>query len=85
MPTNPIVTNNPSVYVTQSGDMFDLISFNIWGTEYFADELQYANPSFANIWEFDAGVSLVIPQITLPTIVPNVPPWVIISSTNGGL
>ena len=68
----------PATYQTVGGDMWDWISFQLYGTEYNADQLQYANPEYATVWVFDSGVTLTVPKINV-VIPTNNPPWIAIS------
>lgn len=70
----------PTEYTTRSMDMWDLISFRLFGTEYNSDALQYANPNYALVWQFDSGVVLNVPQNIQPKVPINSPPWVVIAS-----
>ena len=69
----------PLTYVTSGGDCWDMISFRLFGSEYFSDQLIYTNPAYAMVWVFDAGALLTVPNITPKRNIPT-PPWVQISA-----
>ena len=50
-------------YRTIQGDTWDLISFKIWGTEKYHEELQEANREHYNTVFFSANVVLKVPEI----------------------
>jgi phage tail protein X len=61
-------------YTTSSRDMWDAISFAVYGTEKFVSELMQANPSLIDIAVFDAGVQIVCPDIAVAASA-QLPPW----------
>ena len=68
----------PSVYVTQQGDMWDLIAFRVWGRETLFQHLLAANPAQREVVRFEAGVALRVPELpvrALRTIQDTRPPW----------
>jgi phage tail protein X len=60
------------------GDMWDSISFNVYGTSIYAPVLMNANPTVANTTVFNAGVVLTIPVVNA-TINVSMVPWGTIS------
>jgi hypothetical protein len=68
----------PRTYTTVAGDQWDYISYQLWGTEYYSDQLQYANPAYANVWVFSPNIALTVPVVPPPKTV-QTPPWVQIS------
>lgn len=48
-------------YTTKSGDTWDRIAKEIYGSEYHADILMEANPEQIGTFIFDAGVELSTP------------------------
>jgi len=48
-------------YTTKSGDTWDKISKEVYGTEYHADILMAANPAQIGTFIFEAGVELSTP------------------------
>ena len=61
-------------YVTEQGDMFDEIALLAYDDEHKAPVLIEANPQYAGVIVFDAGVELEIPEITV-TVAETLPPW----------
>lgn len=61
-------------YVTIQGDMWDGISYKVYGSEYYMAELIEANPEYREVVIFPANISLTIPDITVPTT-QILPPW----------
>ena len=62
-----------NTYTTEQEDMFDLISYRIYGTEKFANVLMRANPAYAAVVKVDAGIALNIPEVNISTSVGNAP------------
>ena len=62
------------IYTTNSGDMWDAISYNVYGAERFADALILANPALGDVAVFEAGVDIVCPDIAIELASP-LPPW----------
>lgn len=61
-------------YVTTQGDTFDMLALDAYNDEFKAAELIRANPQYAGVLVFDAGVRLRIPR--LPVQPPeSLPPW----------
>ena len=54
-------------YTTISGDAFDSVSWDLFGTEKYTGSIMEANPTFVDVINFDAGIVLTIP------VVPDVP------------
>ena len=52
-----------SKYITQAGDTWDIISKKIYGSELYADCLMNCNTEQIDIFMFDYGVSLIIPDL----------------------
>ena len=50
-------------YRTVMGDFFDGISFRLYGTEKFGVSIMNANPGYADVVQFNAGIILTIPQV----------------------
>lgn len=61
-------------YVTVQGEMWDIISLKVYGTEAHMDTLMEANPDHIRTVVFGAGVRLTIPDIA-PAAAVDVPPW----------
>lgn len=49
------------MYTTKSGDTWDVIAKEVYGSEYHADVLMAANPQEIDTFIFDAGVELNTP------------------------
>lgn len=50
-------------YTTKSGDTWDVIAKEVYGSEYRADALMAANPEHIETFLFEAGVELSAPDI----------------------
>ncbi len=50
-------------YTTKSGDTWDVIAKEVYGTEYHADKLMAANPEQINTFIFSAGTILNVPAL----------------------
>lgn len=50
-------------YTTKSGDTFDLIAFNELGSCKYVEKLINANRKYVDVYIFDAGTQLIIPDI----------------------
>lgn len=77
-----MATTDPNfiLYTTVDGDMYDLISYKMYGSEYHVDQIIDANPLYFNVIRFTTGFVLNIPILSVETVIPN-PPWVTVSST----
>lgn len=63
-------------YTTKSGDMWDMISLEVYGSELFVDDLMRANFEHRNVTIFNAGVTLNVPEISpMQLDNTNLPPW----------
>lgn len=63
-----------SMYSTMQGDMWDLISYRVYGTEKHVKNLLEANPQYRNVVVFPPGLTLICPDI--PSSVSSIlPPW----------
>ena len=59
-----------------SGDRWDGIAKDMYGSEKYADTLMQANVEHLNILQFDSGVILTVPDIsTDETEFESLPPW----------
>lgn len=61
-------------YTTQSGDTFDILALDAYNEETKASLIIQANPQYADVLVFDAGVVLKIPIIE-PEAAATLPPW----------
>lgn len=50
-------------YITKSGDTWDLVAKQVYGSEYHADTLMEANRDQINTFIFSAGVALNTPAL----------------------
>lgn len=66
--------NMTNSYITISGDMWDSISYKIFGTESYTDRLIKSNLEYKDIVIFPAGVVLNVPETEIEKAV-NLPPW----------
>lgn len=65
-----------TTYTTRPGDMWDLISYRLCGSAEQTVPIMQANPQYADVWIFPAGVELSIPDLNSvidSTVV--LPPW----------
>lgn len=51
------------LYQTRQGDTFDIVAYRIWGDEHMMRQIVDANPEYADVLLFDAGIMLNIPDI----------------------
>lgn len=50
-------------YTTKSGDTWDVIAREVYGSEYHADALMAANPKYIDTFRFSSGVVLNTPEV----------------------
>lgn len=50
-------------YITKSGDTWDAVAKEVYGSEYHADVLMAANPQAIETFIFPAGVELTTPAL----------------------
>lgn len=62
-------------YITNQGDMWDGISYKLWGNEYHVAELIEANPRHVETSVFSGGIVLNVPEIAEPALAHGLPPW----------
>lgn len=63
------------IYTTQAGDMWDLISYKVYGTEKYLPQLLAANQDCKETVVFEGGVEIVCPDIDVrPSS--SLPSWV---------
>ena len=51
-------------YITKSGDTWDVIAKEVYGSEYRADALMAANPRHIGTFVFGSGVEIATPELT---------------------
>ena len=61
-------------YVTAAGDTFDMIALDYYNDEHLSAVIAEANPDYAGVIVFDAGVRLTIPVIEQAAAY-SLPPW----------
>lgn len=62
-------------YTTKSGDTFDLIAYNELGSCKFVEALINANRKYCDVYIFDAGIELNIPDVTAEKKAKKLPAW----------
>lgn len=62
-------------YTTAAGDTYDMISLDMYNDEFLAHIIAEANPEYADVVVFDAGISLTIPIIEEKAAATTLPPW----------
>jgi phage tail protein X len=62
-------------YVTVQGDMWDSISYKLYGSSKHVPALIRANLTHKAIFIFPAGVELTIPNVDSSSVSASVPPW----------
>ena len=63
-----------TTYVTKSGDMWDQIAKEVYGSELKADILMAANPDYLRTIIFSAGAELECPEVTFGSDI-SLPVW----------
>lgn len=61
-------------YVTRAGDTFDMLALDAYNNEFQAVTIIRANPQYASVVVFDAGVTLRIPYLSV-SAPETLPPW----------
>ena len=64
-----------STYTTKQGDMWDSISYQVYGDVKFTDVLINANPEYRYIYIFSEGVILDVPDVEDRITADDLPPW----------
>ncbi len=63
-------------YVTAQGDMWDSIAYSQLGDVAHTDKLMNLNTAYRDYYIFPAGITLVLPDITIEeSSTANLPPW----------
>ena len=62
-------------YVTNQGDTFDAIAMDLYDEETLSSEIIRENPNYADVLEFDAGITLYLPVIENVEEITTKPPW----------
>lgn len=63
------------IYTTVQGDMWDLISYKVYGDVRFTDVLIAANPQYNKVLVFSAGIVLNVPEVEEHVSSDSLPPW----------
>ena len=61
-------------YTTIAGDMWDGISYKIYGNEAYTDKIMKLNPEHRQIYIFPAGIVLKLPEESA-IVSESLPPW----------
>ncbi len=64
-----------STYKTQQGDMWDSISYKLYGDSQYTDVLINANPEFRNVYIFSEGIVINVPEVEERITADDLPPW----------
>ena len=65
-----------TTYTTSSGDMWDSISFKVYGTSDYAGKLMAYNSDYVDQYVFPAGIELLVPDIEgTEELLDMLPPW----------
>ena len=62
------------IYRTIQGDMWDGVSFKVYGTDRYSKELLKANPQYINVVIFSSGIELICPGVSHEEG-STLPPW----------
>lgn len=62
------------MYVTKSGDQWDMIAKEVYGSEMHTDWLMQNNMLLLDIFQFDSGVELNTPDLPVAAQT-GMPPW----------
>lgn len=62
-------------YTTTQGDVWDLISYRVYGDEGFIAQLIAANPEHRHSVVMPSGIDLVIPDVPEESPATSLPPW----------
>lgn len=63
-----------STYMTMQGDMWDSISYKVFGDVAYTDKIMNLNHRYRNIYIFPAGITLTLPEPE-DKAVSTLPPW----------
>lgn len=64
-----------STYTTKQGDMWDMISYRLTGSNDQIIPLMQANPEYTETFIFPAGVVLNVPELNSIVDYSVLPPW----------
>lgn len=63
-----------NIYKTIQGDTWDSISYRVYGSEFYTNELFIANPAYHDFFIFSSNISITVPDIDV-AINTELPPW----------
>lgn len=63
------------IHMTAEGDTFDALALHYYNDEKLASAIIQANLDHCSTLIFEAGVSLVIPEVSTVTYPETLPPW----------
>ena len=61
------------IYTTVSGDLWDMISYNVYGSEEYMGLLMQANPKYIDTVVFKSGIEINAPDLDESDT--ELPPW----------
>ncbi len=64
-----------STYTTKQGDMWDSISFSLYGDVRYTDVLINANPELRYIYILSVGIVINVPEVEERVTADDLPPW----------
>lgn len=64
-----------TTYTTKQGDMWDGISYALYGDEKYTDVLINANPEFRSVYIFSEGIVINVPEVEERITADDLPPW----------
>lgn len=64
-----------NIHLTVEGDTFDSLALQYYDEEKLAHEIIQANPDYCDTLIFDAGIELLIPDVSTVTYPETLPPW----------
>lgn len=62
-------------HITIDGDTFDGLALRYYYNEQLASAIMQANPDYCDVLIFEAGITLVIPDVDTVTLPETLPPW----------
>lgn len=65
----------PRIHIAAEGDTFDALALHYFNDEKLASTIIQANPNYCGTLIFEAGVSLIIPDVTEVVYPETLPPW----------
>ena len=65
----------PKTHSTAEGDTFDALALEYYNDEKLASTIIQANPDHCDTLIFEAGISLLIPDVSTVTLPETLPPW----------